>query len=259
MPILNFITDGELNAAVKNLLDVATKSKLQAQKEFGRNVIDPFALLIEMSGFGLDAKLWKTSEMTRQAQKSLQNHVGEFHQIVLGSVDGWKNLKTGAIVDLESIEKNAIAEVKNKYNTISGGKLADLYSELEKLVMPKTSKYKGYTAYYVEILPKSPIPYDKEFTPSDKAKGAKCAHNPLIRQIDGKSFYAKVTGDPDALSKLFNVLPDVIEDLCSTTTKYKFKDRICKKVFYFGFWQVTTIVVVSGFFFNIAIRHLPIW
>ena len=163
--------------------------------------------------------------MTRQAQKSLQNHVGEFHQIVLGSIDGWKNLKTGAIVDLESIDNNMIAEVKNKYNTISGGKLADLYSELEKLVMPKTSKYKNFTAYYVEILPKSPTPYDKEFTPSDKAKGAKCPPNPLIRQIDGKSFYAKVTGDPKALAKLFNVLPDVIEDLCSTTTKYKFEDR----------------------------------
>lgn len=232
MPRLNFISDADLEAAVKNLLDVATKSKVQAKKEFERNVIDPFALLVEMSGFGLDAQSWINNEMTRQAQKSLQNHVGAFHQIVLGSVAGWKNLKTGAIVDLESDEHNAIAEVKNKYNTISGGKLADLYSELEKLVMPKSSKYKGFTAYYVEILPKSPEPYDKEFTPSDKAKGAKCAPNPLIRQIDGKSFYTKVTGDSQALTKLFDALPDVIEELCSTTSKYKFKDREFAKEFF---------------------------
>jgi hypothetical protein len=47
------------------------------------------------------------------------------------------------VVDILSEEKKVIGEIKNKYNTISGGKLAELYSSLEKLVMPKASVYKG--------------------------------------------------------------------------------------------------------------------
>ncbi len=230
--MLNFISDDALTVAVKNVLDVAIKSKQQVQKDFGRNVIDPFAMLFEMSGFELDAESWRLSEMTRQAQKSLQNHVGGFHQVILGSVDGWADLKTGSLIDLESVKNNSIAEVKNKYNTISGGKLKDLYYELEKLVMLKNSNYKGFTAYYVEIIPAHPALYDKEFTPSDKEKGTQCNPNPLIRQIDGKSFYAKVTGDPNALDKLYDVLPNVIEELCSSTTKYKFANRDFAKQFF---------------------------
>lgn len=87
--------------------------------------------------------------------------------------------------------------------------------------MTKGHQYKGFTAYYVEILPKSRARYDKEFIPPDNTKGKARSANQLIRQIDGYSFYALVTGIPDALEQLFAVLPDVIES-CS---EYRFADR----------------------------------
>lgn len=222
MARLSFVSDGQLESAVKHLLDVARGAQEKAFQNMGRNVIDPFSVLFQMSGFNITSDVWEKSELRRQAEKTLQNHVGVFHQKILGSVSGWHDLGVGQIVDLECDSRQIIAEVKNKHNTITKGKLADLYHELEKQVMPKHSKYKAYTAYYVEIIPPKPIRFNKEFTPSDKAVGSRCAENTLIRTIDGASFYELVTGERNALQQLFNALPDVIEHLCQNTSGYRF-------------------------------------
>ena len=132
-------------------------------------------------------------------------------------------MKVGNVIDLASEKHKIIAEVKNKYNTISGGKLSDLYYSLDSLVSPKSSIYKGYTSYYVAIIPKRTERYDKPFVPSDKGKGEKCPSNPHIREIDGASFYSLVTCSNSALEDLFTVLPDVIS-YCKGG-KYQIKDR----------------------------------
>jgi Eco47II restriction endonuclease len=232
MPKLSFISDVELEVAVQHLLDVAHQAKINVLKDINRNVIDPFSILFQMSGFEISSEEWQASEMTRQAEKTLQNHIGMFHQNILGAVAGWTNLEVGQIVDLESIEQKIIAEIKNKHNTISGGKLADVYHDLESQVTPKHSKYKGFTAYYVEIIPKKPTRCNEEFTPSDKAVGNRCPKNPLIRKIDGASFYDLVTGQDNALQQLFDILPDVIEEVCANTNNYQFNDRTFAKSFF---------------------------
>ena len=210
MPLLNWISDKDLETSVNQLLNKAKEAKEKAENQFGKNVIDPFSAIFEISGFEMEYQTWIKSETARQAQKTLQNHIGEFHQNILGSCTGWRNMKTGQVIDLVSDNKKMIAELKNKYNTISGGKLSDLYYSLGNLVMPKASIYKGYTGYYVSIIPKKPFRFDKEFTPSDKEKGEKCPVNNKIREIDGASFYALVSGGQNALENLFKVLPSVI-------------------------------------------------
>jgi competence CoiA-like predicted nuclease len=87
--------------------------------------------------------------------------------------------------------------------------------------MPIVSKYKGYTAYYVETIPrpkknKSQI-YNVPFTPSDKQTKTSRPTNNLIRKIDGQSFYALVTGVPDALEQLYDAIPIVIGNLSNYT------------------------------------------
>lgn len=210
MPYLNWISDKDLISAVEHLLKKAREAKQKANEEFGKNVIDPFSALFEMSGFEMSHDEWIVSETTRQAQKTLQNHIGEFHQIILGSVNGWENMKTGQEIDLCSHNRKIIAEIKNKYNTISGGQLGNLYTVLNNLVMNKSSRYKDYTAYYVMIIPKSPERFDLEFTPSDKTKGTKFTAHKNVRVIDGASFYDLVTKQTDSLSKLYAILPKVI-------------------------------------------------
>jgi Eco47II restriction endonuclease len=101
MPRLSFIADTELESAVQHLLTVAHKAKGSVIQDIHRNVVDPFSILFQLSGFGISSDVWLTSEMTRQAEKTLQNHVGAFHQNILGAVSGWNNLRTGNIIDLE--------------------------------------------------------------------------------------------------------------------------------------------------------------
>jgi hypothetical protein len=120
---------------------------------------------------------------------------------------------TGGIIDLVNDDEKIIAEVKNKHNTLSGGQLAGLYKTLERLVTPKTSVYKDFTAYYVTVIPKRKKRIDEPFTPSDKDIGSKCYSNQLIRKIDGASFYSLVTGNKHALRDLYIVLPQVIESI----------------------------------------------
>src|SRR5690606_6948457 len=110
-------------------------AKTMADINFGKNVVDPFSAIFEMIGFEMYFEDWRLSEKSRQAQKSLQNFVGEFHQTILGSCHGWKDMGKGNIIDLFSEDGRVIAEIKNKFNTISGGKLADLYWSLEPAVM----------------------------------------------------------------------------------------------------------------------------
>jgi hypothetical protein len=232
MPKLNWISDHHLTQAVQNILIIAKKAKMEVSLNFGKNVVDPFSAIFEMAGFNLNYDNWIVSEEARQAQKTLQNFIGEFHQIILGSCVGWEDLKKGNIIDLLSHNNKIIAEVKNKYNTISGGKLAELYWSLEPAVMNKTSIYKGYTAYYVSIIPDKPGRYNKTFTPSNKEKGQKCPENNLIRQIDGASFYTLVTGEVNALQNLFNVLPAVISEIGSINTLEKDKLGLLFKMAY---------------------------
>lgn len=226
MALLEFISDKDLISEVRNLVQKTLKKRSKSEKDFTKNVVDPFGALFEAPAFpGHEA--WKSSELMRQTQKTIQNHVGTFHQKILGHVVGWADLGTGSVVDLVNHDVKIIAEVKNKYSTVTGGDLSNKYYSLDGLVSPKHSKFKGYTSYFVQIIPKKAQRYNIPFTPSDKEKGALCTSNELIRVIDGASFYELVTGRDDALKELHLVLPSVIERVYQEELKdegFAFKD-----------------------------------
>lgn len=212
MAFLNYISDEALRREVQYVLDKAVAKNSVALEDFNKNVIDPFGAIFEAPNFSSHDD-WKNAEIARQAQKTIQNHVGVFHQKILGEVNGWQNLGTGGVVDLVCEERGIIAEVKNKFSTVTGGKLADQYKSLDGLISPKHSNFRDYTAYFVNIIPKKPIRSNEPFTPSDKETGNKCPLNERIRIIDGASFYELVTGETNALESLHCVLPSVIEDI----------------------------------------------
>lgn len=218
MTYLSWLADTDLENEVRQILNTANSALKKTEKDLNRNVIDPFSPLFEMSGFGIDSmQTWRRTEQIRQAQKTLANAFGTFHQQLLGKVAGWENLGTGNNVDLHCAGRKIIAELKNKYNTVKGSDQVGVYDSLHDLVMPNASIYKGYTAYYVEIIPKHPQRYDEAFTPPDKTTGTHRTASAQIRRIDGQSFYALVTGETDALRQLYAVLPQVIQHVSSHT------------------------------------------
>lgn len=213
MAYLNWITDDALFEATHRLLLKAREIEEKSKQNLNKNVIDPFSSLFQMAGFQLSYSEWLIGEITRQAQKSFQNHIGDFHQYILGSVVGWENKGVGEVIDLVNSEHKLIAEVKNKHNTVKGSDLVGLYDTLSEAVTKKMSVYKGYTSYYVTIIPSKSERFNKPFTPSDNKMGQKREVNENIRIIDGASFYELATGDSHALRNLFNILPDVVSVL----------------------------------------------
>jgi len=210
---LPYLDDATFLDLVGEMLNIGLQALSKTDKDFDKNVIDPFSMLFEAASFGLNKQDWIIHEKARQAQKTLSNGIGIFHQKIIGHCADWIDLGTKEIVDVVNERKHIIAEIKNKHNTIKASDQIGLYETLKSLVLAKTGKYHNYTAYYVEIIPKNPERYNKCFTPSDRKTGQKVSANDLIRQIDGASFYALATGYDNALSLLYEALPQAIDSV----------------------------------------------
>lgn len=210
MAYLSWISDEKLLAALKEFAAALSLGDEKNAKDSGRNVIDPFATIFTLSFFKMNHEHWIQMEEFRKKDKTLTNALGTFHQQVLGSVDGWQDLGTKAVVDLVNDDRKIIAEVKNKYNTVKGSDKINIYNALHSCIYDKVSRFRGYQAYYVTIIPQKPEGILRPFVPSDNKSGTKPADDPSIMEIDGKRFYALVTGCETALEDLFKVLPTIL-------------------------------------------------
>lgn len=214
MPYLPWISDECLVTCVEEVLRKGLEGINKAEKDFSRNGIDPFSALFDASCQQISLGEWPELERRRQAQKTLQNALGRFHQSLLSKVDGWE-IPENNFLDLVSKKKQIVAEIKNKHNTVKKSDLKSVYDELEQAVMHKTSTFKGYTAYYVTIIPGKLKRFNNLFTPSNNETETKKGGNELIREMDGYSFYALVTGRDDALFELYKAIPVVLNMLIS--------------------------------------------
>ena len=176
-----------------------------------KNTLDVFSAALDAKLLSKTTKEWISDvENPRQTQKSNQNWVGYMHQAVLGSIDGWRDLGTGEGVDLESKKNKIIAELKNKHNTMKGDAKINIYDDLEKCL--KTTN-KGFTGYYVEILPKNAKRYNTTFEPPDKKTKLNRPKREDIRIIDGASFYEKVTGQKDAIKTWYLLFQIIVDEI----------------------------------------------
>jgi hypothetical protein len=209
---LTWIADDDLKTCVNEVLTKGLIGISKAEKNFYRNSVDPFSALFDAACQNITLAQWLNFERKRQAQKTLQNALGNFHQKLLAKV-GDLQIPSLGFVDLVSDKHKMVAEVKNKHNTVKKSDLKAVYDELQAAVLHKTSKYHGYTAYYVTVVPASQKRFSRAFTPSDNETKTLRQANQQILEIDGYSFYALVTGEKDALKQLYLVLPQVIKDL----------------------------------------------
>ncbi|MCF7847143.1 MAG: Eco47II family restriction endonuclease [Candidatus Gracilibacteria bacterium] len=209
---LKYITDEKLIEEVKKILAVIEKAK---SNDIYSNALDPFSFIFDVTANGLTVEEWFEQEEVRQAQKSMQNQIGNFHQGIVGNSIGWSDLGIGKVIDLKCDSKKILAEIKNKHNTTKGNHKINVYDDLEIILnMPE---YKDYTGYYVEVIPANKNVYNKPFQPPDnKIKDKEKKNRPMnekIRQIDGKSFYSMVGGYENALKDLYLVIPKIVSEL----------------------------------------------
>ena len=193
--MLAWISDEKLYHEINTLLTRAQNAREDAEERRTRNVIDPFLSLVIASVFGIqDPKELVNIQNAESALRGLSNALGDFHQRILGNVDGWENHDAG--YDLECRDRRIVAEVKNKWNTMNASNRYQVESDLRTAVRQKSG---DWTGYLVLMIPRRPQRYKKSLPEGRN-----------LFEIDGASFYHLVTGDPNAIHDLLDKLCDVI-------------------------------------------------
>ena len=193
--MLAWISDEKLYHEINTLLTRAQNAWEKAEERRIQNVIDPFQSLVIASVFDIrEPEELADTQRKESALRGLSNAIGNFHQQILGSVDGWENHDAG--YDLECSALRIVAEVKNKWNTMNSSNREKVESELRTAIRQKSG---NWTGYLVLVIPRHPQRYP----------------NPLpiernLFEIDGASFYELVTGDPNAIHDLLDKLCDAI-------------------------------------------------
>ena len=174
-------------------------------KKLHKNVVDPFKLVFDMVNTNTNLDDWIESERIRQEDKTINNAIGEFHQGILGKIKGWKDLEKGdeSKVDLMKNDGSIFIELKNKHNTMNSGSTDKVRDNLEHIV----NTHPNAIAYWGIIIGSSGRSGESIW----KKKGR--TDNPRIKKIWGKNVYELITGDSDALKKVWEALPDAIVEL----------------------------------------------
>jgi len=193
---VDFVSDEDFENCVKWVVHGYVPTQ-----DIGRNGIDPFKTVFDMYNKGISFDSWKNTESTRQNDKTVNNKVGEFHQKLLGCVEGWNDLQTGDVADLGNTSQTIFIELKNRWNTVKGSDMIHMWDKLKKIV---TTDYPGSTAYWGFI-------NEKNGTSGEDIWEHQGNTNPSVKKIWGKNVYELITGKTDSLEKIWIALPNVLD------------------------------------------------
>lgn len=217
---LNFFDDTKLYTIVDEAISRAQKGGKAV--DLWRNGIDPFYALFERIFQDLSYKEWEEGEKIRQSGKTLSNAIGNMHQSLLAELPGWKNTgSTGGVVDLIHEDPwgksghPVVAEVKNKHNTMNASDQRAIYDNLGNTIASMnaqrnlTASSKGsFYGYLIVVIPRS-----KDWGKDQRWNLSQRGTQDAIRRISAENVYEIATGDKDAFSRLYEVLPLVMSDV----------------------------------------------
>jgi len=201
MPLPKWLNEEALRRAIRHVHDGYKAAIENASLErLERNRIDPWGLLFELSLSDKSIEDWLSEEEARQLQKTINQAVGEFHQILLGNCEGWEDLGVGddSKLDVSKRDDSIFAEIKNKYNTMNSDAENSVFTKMHQIrrLRPET------TVYLVQIVPRISC---------DRIWKKKKNTDEKLRRISGDVFYEMVTGQKNALYELAEVLPESIK------------------------------------------------
>lgn len=181
-----------------------------------KNTIDEFKTIFDVCVNQISFDEWLKFELTRQQDKTINNKIGEFHQELLGKVDGWVDLGIGdeTEIDLKKEDNTVFIELKNKYNTMNSSSEKTCREKLEKVI----EKYPDATAYWAYVI-------SKNYKSEDRTWKYQQREDERIRRISGDRLYTMVTGDSKALEKTFNAIPKAIVEILGEDYKLTEEDE----------------------------------
>ena len=191
---VDFIDDEDLIRAIANLYQVYQQSaRGKTFAEVNKNTLDPIKFQFDtMFLYDGDGRRTLTNEIFRQADKTIANGLGAFHQSLIGSIYGFEETP-GMPCDCKKSDNSMFIEVKNKHNTMNARSAEAVFNELNSL----SRSYQRAMCYCVEIISDRSHNSVWEVT-VNRTK----MRNEHIRKISADRFYAIATGDDRAFFKL---------------------------------------------------------
>lgn len=201
MSYVDFVTDEQFLECV----NYVCKEYEKVNDDITRNGLDVNKMLFDIGNSNQTFDEWFSQERLIQDNDTVRNAIGNFHQKLLGFVDGWKDLGNGhhdSHVDLMKEDQTIFIELKNKHNTLTGTHHSHVYSILENIV----NQNETTIAYYAYIIPKNG---------QSKLTHWKVSGNthPRIFTACGVKTYEIVTGNIDSLKNMWLAIPKALNDL----------------------------------------------
>lgn len=218
---VSFVSDSDFLECVKWVCEAYPSEIERTELDFLKETsVDYFKMLFDMFNGDLNVENWLKKEKLRQADKTVNNRIGDFHQMLLGKVDGWQDLGRGHKlgIDLKKSDDSVFIELKNKFNTMNSSSQSRCWDKLEAIL----EKYPKATAYWAYIISKHGDSGEKVW---EYRRHGETFVNNKIKVIWGKNVYELVTGNPNALEETWNALPLAINDLIGSNVVINSKDQ----------------------------------
>lgn len=218
---VSFLSDQDFLKCVKWVCDAYPGDVKRAKIDFLKETsVDPFKMIFDIGNGGFGTGDWIKNEKIRQADKTVNNRIGDFHQMILGSVKGWEDLGRGHVteLDLRKTDNSIFMELKNKFNTMNSSSLSKCRDKLDKVA----KDYPNATAYWAYIVSKDGTSGEKVWEYS--RKGEKFV-NMRVKVIWGTKVYELVTGNPDAMKETWKALPLAISDVIGSENQLNTQDN----------------------------------
>lgn len=207
---VSFISDDHLLDCISNLHKAYLKAKNNiTKKNFYSNKVDTIKLTFDAKFNSIDEESLIDTEILRQIDKSINNSIGTFHEQILGGINGFEVGKLSGF-DIKAKDNTLFADVKNKHNTMNSSSSESLFQKLKGYA----DNYKKSKCYWVQILAKGSF---NELWVAD-INGKEYSHS-RVYKISGDQFYALLSGQEDALFKLYKALPIAITDYLKSIDK----------------------------------------
>lgn len=207
---VNFISDKHLLECIDNLHKAYLKAKNNiTKKNFYSNKVDTIKLTFDSKFNNISEESLIQAEILRQIDKSINNSIGTFHEQILGGIIGFEVGNLSGF-DIKAKDDTLFADIKNKHNTMNSSAAEALFQKLSRYA----NDYKKAKCYWVQILAKGSF---CELWSGD-INGKEYSHS-RVYKISGDQFYALVSGQEDALFKLYKALPIAIKDYLKSTGK----------------------------------------
>lgn len=197
---------------------------------------DPLAALlmsIDRPGRQLTEEEYEQFEQARIADKWRGNRIGDLNEAILNIFQNVTLSEAGKldiIVNDKNGEAVAIAEVKNRYNTMNAASAIRTRHAMESLVLDRGATYYNADAILVERIPKADG-RETKFNPSDPARGTQGADTDKIKRMGMQQFFTKYCEDELAYIKAIILVAQVLRGKGIITDDFdmKFIFKLLKK------------------------------